>query len=323
MKRRTFMTAMAAMGAQAAAFESRAAGFPERPITLIVPYAAGGNGDYTARAFGESLARVLKQPIVVENRAGGGGAIGASYVANAKADGYTLIVAAKGVFSITPNIVKVNYTIDDFMPVSFVSETPMVLEVRKNSPIKSLADLVAKAKEKPGALSAGIGAIGSDNHVAQLQFELATGTSFNSVAYKGAAPMLLDLLGGQIDVGVDQLTTSKSHIEAGELRPLAVLGLHPEPSLPSVPTIASIGAQPFDATTYIGVLAPRGTPGPAVAVLKKAMRQALQDPGLNERFAKSGGAVYVGEDGQFEKLVQAESDFIQRMIAQGKVKKEG
>jgi len=321
-QRRTFVASAAALGLQGLATAARADGFPNHRVTLVVPYAAGGNGDFTARSFAESFSKVLGQPVIVENRAGGGGAIGANYVAAAKADGYTLIVAAKGVFSITPNIVKVPYTMDNFKPVGFISETPMVLVVRKASKLKTLEELLALAKSEPGRVTAGIGAMGSDNHVAMLQLELAVDRKFNPVAYKGAAPMLQDLLAGQIDIGVDQLTTSKPFLDSGDTRALAVLGMSPEASLPSVPTIASVGAKPFDSTTYIGLLAPRGTPDATVKVLESALKKALEDPHLRAGFQKVGGDVYTAKDGEFENRVRLESDFIQKMIREGKVQKD-
>ena len=322
MKRRTFVTAMAATGLHGLSTQARADGLPDRPITLVVPYAAGGNGDYTARAFGESFSRVIGRTVIVDNRAGGGGAIGAMYVAGAKPDGCTLIAAAKGVFSITPNLVKVSYAMDSFKPVGFISQTPMVMVVKKNSALKSLEDVLEAAKQRPGKVTAGIGAIGSDNHVALLQLELATQRSFNAVAYRGSGPMLQDLLGGQIEVGIDQLTTSRPFFESGDLVPLAVLGETAERSMPDVPTIARVGAKPFDSTTYIGVLAPRGTPDATVALLRGGLKKALQDPQLNERFAKAGGGVYAGEEGEFESRVRRESDFIRKMIDEGKVQRE-
>jgi tripartite-type tricarboxylate transporter receptor subunit TctC len=321
-QRRTFIASAAALGLPGLATGARAGGFPDHRITFVVPYAAGGNGDLTARSFAESFSKVLGQPVVVENRAGGGGAIGANYVAGTKPDGYTLIVAAKGVFSITPNIVKVPYTMANFKPVGFISETPMVLVVRKDSKLKTLEQLLQRAKSEPGRVTAGIGAMGSDNHVALLQLELAVDRSFNPVAYKGAAPMLQDLLAGQIDIGVDQLTTSKPFLQSGDTRALAVLGTTTEPSLPSVPTIAAVGAKPFDSTTYIGLLAPRGTPDATVAILESALKKALEDPHLRAGFQKLGGDVYSAKDGEFESRVRLESDFIQKMIREGKVQKE-
>ena len=322
MQRRSFMAAAAAAGFGWTA-GAMADGFPSRPITLVVPYAPGGNGDFTARAFGESFSRVLGQTVLVDNRSGGGGGIGAGYVAASKPDGYTLIAAAKGVFAITPNVVKVPYTMDNFTAIGFVSKTPMVLVVKKGSALRSLEAFAAEAKSRSGKLPMGIGAMGSDNHVAMLQLELATGLQFNPVAYRGAAPMLQDILSGQLEVGIDQLTTSKPFIEAGQLEALAVLGMTQESSLPSVPTIARIGAEPFDSTTYIGVLAPRQTPAPVVAVLQSALKKAVEDPKLNASFVKAGGAVYVAASpDEFESRVRRESDFIKKMIQEGKVQKE-
>jgi tripartite-type tricarboxylate transporter receptor subunit TctC len=206
--------------------------------------------------------------------------------------------------------------------VGFIRETPMVLVVRKDSKLKTLAQLLELAKSEPGRVTAGIGAMGSDNHVAMLQLELAVDRKFNPVAYKGAAPMLQDLLAGQIDIGVDQLTTSKPFLDSGDTRALAVLGVTAEASLPSVPTIAAVGAKPFDSTTYIGLLAPRGTPDATVAILGSALKKAPEDQRLRAGFQKVGGDVYSAKDGEFESRVRQESGFIQKMIQEGKVQKE-
>jgi len=321
MDRRTFLMAAAAAGLQGVAGTARAADFPGRPISLIVPYAAGGNGDFTARTFGDAFAQVIGQPVVVENRAGAGGAIGAGYVARAKPDGYTLIAAAKGVFSITPNLVDVSYGMDDFRAVGFISQAPMVLVVKNDSKYRTLEDFIQDARSAPGRVSLGIGAMGSDNHVAMLHLELAANCSFNPLAYKGAGPMMLDLMGGHIDAGIDQLTTSKPLFEAKSTRPLAVLGLTRHALLPSVPTIESIGCQPFDSTTYIGLLAPRGTPDAVLAALNEARSRALQSPKVQQAFLEAGGAVYDEKPDQLEKLVREESDFIKAMLKEGKVEK--
>ncbi|CAN5353042.1 tripartite tricarboxylate transporter substrate binding protein [soil metagenome] len=296
--------------------------YPNRPVVLVVPYAAGGNGDFTARLFAEAFGKVIGQPVIVENRAGGGGAIGASFVTNAKPDGYTLLVAAKGVFSVTPNIVKTSYTIGDFTPISFISRTPLVLVTRKSSKFASLEALSAAAAAEPGKVPFGISATGSDNHVATLRLEQAIGRSFVPIAYKGSGPMLQDLLGGQIEVGIDQLTTSKPYIESGDFKVLAVLGDSSEPLLAAAPTLEKLGVKPFAGETALGVLGPRGLPTAIVQALEVATRKALEDPKLIASLQKSGAATYTGKRGEYESDVKAESDFVQQMVAAGKIQRD-
>jgi tripartite-type tricarboxylate transporter receptor subunit TctC len=183
MKRRTFLNAAASVATLPLA-SAWAQQFPSRTVTLLVPYAAGGNADFTARLFAEALSRTLGQSVVVDNKAGGGGAIGATHVVNAKPDGHTLLYCAPSVFSVTPHLVKVSYGISDIRPVCLVTKTPMIIVARKNGRYRSLADLVEAAKKAPGAVQMGYSGLGTPNHLAMLNLEAVAGVRFTGIPYK-------------------------------------------------------------------------------------------------------------------------------------------
>ncbi|MBB3180926.1 tripartite tricarboxylate transporter substrate binding protein [Variovorax sp. Sphag1AA] len=321
MQRRTLLRAT---GAGLAAYASGAAfaqSFPTRTITLLVPYAAGGNADLTARLFADALSRSIGQPVVVDNRAGGGGAIGANHVIGSRPDGYTLLFSAPSVFSVTPHLVKVNYGMNSIRPVALVSKTPLVLVVKKSSKYKSLADLVQAAKASPGGVAMGYSGLGTPNHLAMLNLESVAQVRFNGIAYKGSGPMLQDMLAGQIEVAADQISTSKPYIESGDLLPIAVFGAR-MPSLGEVPSVSTLGPEPFDVTTYLGIAAPSATPDAVVAELQKATAKALEDERFKAGMSKLGVFVQNGTGQDYDRLMRNENDFMAKMVASGRVKPE-
>lgn len=288
MHRRTLLRAAGAAAALPA-FGALAQSYPSRPITLLVPYAAGGNADLTARLFAEALSKTIGQSVVVDNKAGGGGAIGAQAVIGSRADGHMLLFSAPSVFSVTPHLVKVNYSMANIRPVCLVSKTAMILVARKNSKYKSLQDLVAAAKAGNGAVQMAYSGLGTPNHLALLNLETVAGVRFTAVPYKGSGPMLQDMLAGVVEVGPDQYSTSRPYIESGDLVPIGVFG--PKlAALPNVPQVSTLGPEPFDATTYLGISAPVGTPDAVVAAIQKAVQPALEDPRFVAGMAKMGTA---------------------------------
>jgi tripartite-type tricarboxylate transporter receptor subunit TctC len=319
-QRRTFLQAAAAAGVSSAVASAWADTFPSHSLAMTVPYAPGGNGDFTARIVAEGMSRVLGQTVVVENRAGGGGALGANYVIKARPDGYTLLFTGTGVFSVTPQLVDAKYGIGDIKGVGFASKTPMVLVAPKNSKYKTLDDLMQGVRS--GAkLEVGYGGVGTPNHLAVLNLETLAKAPIVGVPYKGSAPMLQDLLGGQIAAGTDQMTTSKSYIESGALVALGVFGA-PLESLPKVPSVSTLGPELFDVNTYLGLAAPLGTPDAVVATLRGALKQALDDPKLKQALAQVGSATYAGDGKDFENFMRRENDLVAQMIAQGKIAKQ-
>lgn len=318
MQRRDILRAGGALATLPLIQRAGAQSFPSRTVTLLVPYAAGGNADITARLFAEALTKTLGQPVIVDNRGGGGGAIGAMQVINAKPDGHTVLFSAPGVFSVTPHLVKVGYNLNSIRPVCLVSKTPLVLVVKKGK-YKSLQELVAAAKANPGGVPMGYSGLGTPNHLALLNLEAVGQVRFTPIAYKGSGPMLQDMLAGQIEVGADQVSTSKPYIDSGDLVPLAVFG-PPLALLPGVPTVSSLGPEPFDVTTYLGVAAPKETPDAVVAALQKAARAAMEDPKLIAGIAKLNSALQFGDAAEYDRAMRNENDFVQKMVASGRIK---
>src|SRR5260221_3292819 len=235
--------------------------YPAKPVRIVVPYSAGGNADILGRALGQKLGDALKQPFVVENRGGANGGIGTDLVAKAAPDGYTLLVTASGPIVVNPSLyAKVPYDpVKDFAPVSQCAVYQYVLVTLAGSPYKSIAEIAAAARAKPGALSYGSTGVGGGNHLAGELFALATGTQLTHVPYKGSAPALADLLGGQLSFMFDTVITSVPQIRAGKLRAFAVSSPKRASSLPEVPTMQEAGIPGFDISQWQGFLAPAGT----------------------------------------------------------------
>lgn len=318
MHRRTMLrTGLLALGSVAGA--SRADTFPTRPMTLLVPYAVGGNADITARLYAEALSRAVGQTVVVENKAGAGGSIGALQVIGGRADGHTLLFSAPSVFSVTPHLIKVSYTLSSIKPVCVVSKTPLVLVARKGSPYRSLAALIEGARSRPNAVPMGYSGLGTPNHLALLNLETVGQVRFNPIAYKGSGPMLQDMLAGQIEVGADQITTSKPYIDSGDLIPLAVFGAA-LPLLPGIPSVSMLGPEPVDVTTYLGLAAPQGIADSTLAALQKATQSAAQDARFSSEITRLGSVVSWGGGQEYERLIRSENDFIRSMVAAGRIK---
>ena len=319
MSRRSFLLRAGALALAApAARLAQAQDFPARPVTLVVPYAVGGNADLTARLFADALGKTIGQSVVVYNKAGGGGAIGAMHVIGSRPDGHTLIFCAPSVFSVTPHLVKVSYGPASIRPVCLVSSTPLVLVVRKGSRFRSLDDLVGAARAGAGAVAMDYSGLGTPNHLGMLGLEAVGQVSFNGIAYKGSGPMLQDLLAGQIEAGADQFTTSKPYIESGDLVALAVFG-PPLDTLPGVPSVSSLAPEPFDVTTYLGIAAPAETPDTVVAALQKAAAAALEDARFQGGMARMGAQVHWGTSQDYARTLRSEDEVMARMIASGRI----
>ncbi len=291
--------------------------YPTRPITIIVPFAPGGNLDVTARIVGAELSKVLGQPVTVDNKAGAGGAIGHQALARANPDGYTLLTTANGSFAVTPRLQqgKRPFEAREFAPVGMIGITPLVLEVRGTEKYKNFKEFLSYAKANPGKITVGHSGNGTTNHVAILQLEEAAGIKLNIVPYKGSGPALSDLLGGQIDAVVDQLPSSMSYLKSGKLSPLAITTTQRAPDLPETPTFVESGLKNFDVSTASGLLAPANTPAAVVEQLNQALNQALQNKEVAARLVSLGsapspmtskefGAFLMNEDAKAEALVK-------------------
>ena len=291
MQRRRTLAAIAALAAASAFIAAPAFAadkFPDRAITLIVPFAPGGNLDIVARTLAPVLGKSLGQTVIVDNRAGAGGVIGASFVARAKPDGYTIMISTPNALVVSPLITKTTYQLDDFAPIGAAATTPLLIAVAEKSRFKTIKQLLDEARAKPGTLTAGHSGNGTTNHVAMLQLELAGKLRIVPVPYKGSGPALTDLMGGQIDMVVDQLTSSANFIRGGAMRALAVMSRDRDPSLPDVPTLREAGIADFDASTQAGLLAPAGTPPDVIETLDDALHKALNDPAVKSSLVSVG-----------------------------------
>lgn len=267
---------------------AQAQSYPSQPIRLVVPYPAGGAVDFLGRQLAAKLGAELKQTVVVENRAGAGGLIGADHVAKAKPDGYTIVLGTNSSHSIAPSVVKkMPYDpVNDFAPVSLVAVTPYVVVVHPDVPAKTLAELIALAKSKPESLTFGSAGAGTTPHLAGELFATMTGTKLRHIPYKGSGPMVNDLLGGQIQLAFDN--SAMAQIKAGKLRALAVTGPQRLPSIPEVPTPAEAGLPGYEVLGWFGLYAPKGTPPEIVSLLARETRKIMGMPDIVERITGFG-----------------------------------
>jgi tripartite-type tricarboxylate transporter receptor subunit TctC len=256
--------------------------YPDRPIRLVVPFPAGGPTDMVARPLAQFLGERLKQQIIVENRGGAGGGIGAELVAKAPADGYTLLMATVGTQAINATLYKrLGYDpVKDFTPVSLVAAAPVALVVNPSVPVKSVAELIALAKSKPGSLNFGTAGNGTPGHLTGEMFRVAAGVDIKHVPYKGSAPAITDLLGGQTQLMFDPLQSVLPQVRAGRLRLLAISSKARSPAAPDVPTFAEAGLRNFEATAWWGVFAPANLPAAIATRLNAEINAVVR----SERF---------------------------------------
>jgi tripartite-type tricarboxylate transporter receptor subunit TctC len=294
------------------------ASYPARPITIIVPYPPGGNLDVITRLISPGMSRSLGQSIIVDNRPGAGGLIGHQMATRANADGYTILTTANGSLAYAPKLQPQSpFTAADFAAIGSIAITPMVLEVSAAGRFKGVAELLAFARQHPQQVTIGHSGNGTTNHVAILLLEQAAQVKFTIVPYKGSAPAVTDLLGGQIDAVVDQLPSSMPFIRDGKLRALVMTTPERSIDLPDTPTLAESGFKGFAVTTMTGLLAPAKTPGNIVDTLNKALNAALQDPDVQERFHELGGEVHQSTPGQFQAFLATEEAKADELIRTG------
>jgi tripartite-type tricarboxylate transporter receptor subunit TctC len=299
-----------------------AQGFPSEPIKIVVPFAAGGNVDVTARLVAPVMQEVLGQPVVIENRAGAGGMVGAGAVMSSKADGHTLMMGSNSTVSVGPNIYP-NWPYDPIKgitPISIIQTVPFVLIVKAHSPIKSVQDLVTLAKEKPGEITVAHAGTGSSNHLVAELFQMQTGTRLLLVPYKGAAPAMNDLLGGQVQLLFDQASTSVPQVQGGTVRALAVAAARRMPTLPDTPTFAEAGVKDFEVLNITGLVGPATLQPSVVGKLHDAMLKALADPKVKESFTKLGVEVVGGTPDEFAAFIKQDLDLWARVVKEAGVK---
>ncbi len=264
--------------------------YPSKPIRFVVPFPPGGPLDVMARGVGQKLQETWGQPVVVDNRPGAGGGIGADLVAKSPGDGYTLLMGAVSTHAINPSLyAKIPYDAQkDFVPVALVAQVPNILVINPSVPVQSVQELIGYARAKPGSLSFGSGSTGSTGHLAGELFKTMAGVDMVHIPYKGGAPAMQDLLAGQTQLMFDNLANALPQVKAGKLRALAVTTLKRAPAVPDLPTIAEAGLPGFDLTTWFGVFVPAGTPPETVAKLNAEIVKALASRDLGERLAAMG-----------------------------------
>ncbi len=297
---------MALTGFQASA--QGAAAYPNKPIKIVVPFPPGGATDILARAIGFELQKAWGQSVVIENKPGAGGNTGADLVAKSVADGYTLLMGTVGTHAINMSLyAKMPYdAVKDFEPVVLVAGVPNLLVVHPSVNAKSVAELTALAKAQPGKLNVASSGNGTSIHLAAELYKQMAGVDIVHVPYKGSAPAVADLLGGQVQMMFDNLPVSLPHAKAGKLRPLAVTSLTRSAALPDVPTMDEEGLKGFNATSWFGLLAPAGTPKDIVAKLNAASVKALASTDMRERLAAQGADPVGNTPEQFAAFIKAE-----------------
>ncbi len=272
-----------------AAVPAFAQDYPTRPITLVVPYAAGGGNDVMARIVAEKMSKTLGQNIVVENRAGAGGSVATRQVAKATPDGYTLVIGGTGSLAVNPTLYN-NVGYDprkDFTPVGLIGTGQLIVLVNPSVPAKTIPELIALAKKEPGKLSYASAGVGSGIHLGAVLFEMMAGIKLTHVPYRGTAPALTDLIGGHVQLYFSSIPSAVGIAKEGKVRPLAVTGPKRSGVFPDLPTVAET-LPGFEAVLHYGIVAPAGTPKPIIDKLNAAMREALAAPDTREKMAADG-----------------------------------
>jgi tripartite-type tricarboxylate transporter receptor subunit TctC len=280
--------------------------WPNKPIRIIVPFATGGNVDVTARVVGAGMSKVLNQSVIVENRVGAGGKIGAEAAMKSAPDGYTLMMGSNSSLSVAPNLYK-DWPYDPqtgIAPVTYLAAVPFVLVVRAGLGPKNIAELIALAKQKPGGLSMASAGNGTSNHLVGEYFQSVTGTQFLHVPYKGAGPALQDVVAGRVDLLFDQVSSSTAFIEQGRVTPLAVSSNERWKSLPQTPTFIESGLSKFSIINFTGLVAPPGTPEDIITALQRAASAALEDDAVKKSFAGMGVQAVGDGPKQFNQLIR-------------------
>ncbi|RIX85107.1 Bug family tripartite tricarboxylate transporter substrate binding protein [Acidovorax cavernicola] len=307
-QRRDVLRAAAAAGAVALCGGARAQGWPTKPVTMVVPFPAGGGTDAFARPLSAQFARAAGQTLVIDNRGGAGGTVGASIAAKAPADGYSLFMGAVH-HAIAPSIYpKLDYDLEkDFVPLMLLANVPQVVVVNpKRVQAATIQELIATAKRNPGKLNYGSAGSGTSHHLAGELFKLQTGTFITHIPYRGAGPALSDLISGNVDLMFDGLGSSAQHIKGGRIKALMVAGAKRNPAFPDVPCAAEVGLPDYTVTTWYGLWAPKGTPADAQTHIIDTMKKALGTDELKAIWAQNGSEIPNVTTGAYGSFINAE-----------------
>lgn len=323
MNRRHFNVLAAALAAAGfSALPAAASTWPSKPITLVVPYAPGGTADALARVLAQHLGTKLKASVVVLNKAGASGVIGAASVAQAQPDGYTVLYDATPL-SINPHLQKLPFDAEkDLQPVALVGVTPMLVVVPKNSPYNTLQELIAAASKAPGKLTFASGGQGTVQYMGAELFNQGVGIKLLHVPYRAGGLALQAILAGEVDMGFFNLPALSSHIKGGALKPLAITSAKRNPLFPNVPTIGEAGVKGYEVYEWNGMFVPNGTPAEIVARLNSAVREVLAMPEVKARFDALGSEIVGSQPDEFRKRLAAESARWAETIKAAGIKKE-
>ena len=296
--------------------------YPNRPIRMIVPYAAGGASDVTGRIVAHRLGERLKQQLVVENRTGDGGGIGADVAAKAVPDGYTLLLASSSEIAMLPAVSrKLPYDpVRDLAPIALIGDVPLLLVAHPSLGVQNVNELIALAKAKPGTINYGSAGIGAISHLAMVFFNAVTGTKMVHVPYKGSVPATADLVAGHLQVGTPTLSAALPFERSGQLKVLAVTSARRWPSLPNVPTLAESGLPEYEVVLWTGMMAPAGTPPDIVALLYREIAQVLTLPDIKEALAKQGAEINSAGPDQFAAIIRADLAKWNRVVRDADIK---
>jgi tripartite-type tricarboxylate transporter receptor subunit TctC len=320
--RREFLQLATGAAAFPTAATAWAQAYPARAVRIVVPVAPGGANDVTGRLIAQWLSERLGQQFFIENRPGAGTNVGTEAAIRAQADGYTLLISGSNA-AINPTLFgSLNFNfIRDTAPIGSIVRVPQIMQVNPALPAQSVPEFIAYAKANPGKIAMGSGGNGSPAHIVGEYFKLMTGTNLTHVPYRGAAPAVTDLLGGQIQVAFTEMATSLGHIKSGKLRALAVTTAARSEALPDIPTMSEF-IPGFEASQWIGLVAPKDTPPAIIEKLNAEINAGLADPGIKARFADLGGVVLPGSPADFGRLIRDETEKWAKVILAANIKVE-
>ena len=320
--RRTALASAAAVAALGIHGLSLAQGFPSKPITLQVPFAPGGTTDIVARVVSEPLAKALGQNVIVLNRAGGGGVVGAQELARAAPDGHYVGMATVSTTAANPAInPKIPYdTLNDFTPIINIAATPNVIAVHPSFPAKDFKAFLAEVKKSPGKYSYASSGTGGIGHLQTELFKSLTGTFITHIPYRGAGPALNDTIGGQVPIIFYNLPSALPHIRGGRLVALAVAAPQRVAALPNVPTFKELGLEPVNRMAYYGLIGPKGMPADVVNKIHAATTEALKDPAVRKRIEETGSVVVGNSPSEFTAQIKAEFEVYKQVVAKQKLR---
>jgi tripartite-type tricarboxylate transporter receptor subunit TctC len=317
LRRRPVLQALVAAACVAASTSSWADGWPSRPVRIVVPFAPGAGTDAMGRLVAAKLSDLFKASVVVENRTGASGAIGAQEVAKAASDGHTLLLAAAPFTTVPAALPSAGYDpLASFAPVGMIAQGPLVWAVNKDVPANTLPELVALARQQPGALNYGSAGVGGINHLVLESLKARTRTYITHIPYRGIAPATLDTISGQLQLLTGTIPALAPHIREGKLKALAVTSPDRSPALPQVPGMREAGMPDFNVLNYFALVAPKGTPDAVVRQINAALAQVVQMPDVKERLAKDALEPATGTPAQLGQFLQKDFEGWQRVVQQ-------